>query len=55
MEWMLQLKLEQQMMIMIDGFADLRHIMRVHVGLDMINQKRYVIQEIQQVIFGMVL
>ena len=33
---------------MIDGFVGLHHIMQQHAGLDMINQKQYIIQEITQ-------
>ena len=36
---MLQQKLEQQMMIMIDGFVVSHHIMQQHVGMDMIEMK----------------
>ena len=38
---MLLQKQEQQIMIMIDGFADLLHTIQLQHGLDMMTMKQY--------------
>ena len=43
----MQLKQEQQMEIMIDGYADLRIIMQEQLGLALINKKMLILVEIQ--------
>ena len=43
LEWMLPLKLGQQMIIMIDGFVDLHHIIQVLHGMDMTKMSQLII------------
>ena len=50
MELMLQLKREQQILIMTDGFVVLHHIIQVLHGMAMTKMKQLIlIREIQQV------
>ena len=54
---MLQLKLEQQMIITIDGFVDLHHIIQELHGMDMTktNQLIIMVRKTQQEYYGQTL